>query len=246
MRSRFADMARVHGIVSVLALLMLAAGTTSAAAQTLFIDGSVFAATSWRSNNPYGIGTGGSSDTPATVAGGGFAVGTWLSPRVSLRLEGAWTGELERTYEGVIVPLPAELAAIGLPFPGYTRTARTTEQVRSLAPVLAYHTARRHGVQLAYVGGAAFVWHRTSVTNGIYLPLYDPIAPGLAPAGVTVGDVLLPDYTTTSTLYSTTAVVGVEGDVRVAGRLSVVPQLRALTMNGGVTVRSGVSVRLHW
>lgn len=214
------------------------------AAQTLFVDGSVFASSHWRTDTA-GTGLGGSNDLNGTVAGGGFAVGTWLTPHLSLRLETSLAAELEGTVESEVMPALAELSVIGLPYPGYPWTTRVADRTRTMAPLLAYHTARRGGVQLAYLGGAAFVWQRTRTSSDIYLPLYDPVAPGIRNSE-RLANLPLREYDVTTTHYATTAMVGVDADIRLTRRLSVVPQLRALAFGGGLNLRSGVAARLHW
>lgn len=228
------------GLVSS-ALLVLA---SQAFAQSVFVDGAAFASIERRNtydSEPYPI-YGVAQDPNGTVAGGSAAVGVWLTPTVSVRFEVALPAQLETSVEQGY-PIPA-LSEIGLPYPGYGYSSELRERTRTFSPLLAWHTARWHGVQWGFLGGAAFVVRTQRMIDDTVYPLYLAPVPNIGrPAAITVPS---QRGETAITTYGVTAQVGLDADIAIGGRLSVVPQVRAVGFDGGVSIRPGVGVRIRF
>jgi hypothetical protein len=204
----------------------------SAHAQGVFVDGAFFASSHWESTvTGLTSGTTSSQDFHRTVGGGGVTIGTWLTPRVTIRLETGWPRSLNGTFvNDASVTLPAGTLI-------YRTTVESTRSLRTVAPLLAFHTGRRHGVQLGYIGGAAFTWQRERLTAGRYLPV------GTS-AGLVSGPI--EQLVTTETRYAIVPVVGLDADIAVGQHVAVVPLLRALAASDGLNLRSGVAARVRW
>jgi hypothetical protein len=213
-------------------------------AQTLFVDGGAFAGIERRPHiEIVPIVPGGEQpDLGGTVPGGVVSIGTWLAPRVSVRLEVALPGNLETTDEqGTVYPLAFPLGPSSLgpdtSF-SYSQRYKRSERIRSLSALVGYHTARRRGLQLGYLGGAAFlVGRRTETYEFGY-----PVITNTIPIGI------LPPMAQTTIVneYGVTATVGLDADVAVGSRLSLVPHVRAFAFSSGLSVRPGVVVRVRW
>lgn len=222
------------------ALCVAVSGT--AAAQSLFLDGAAFASIERRNNVEPPGSLGASLKDGGTVAGGGLTVGTWLTPRVTLRLEVALPATLRReaTFSQVFP------GAGGIPQMTYSYSFQLLDQGRTFSTLLGYHTARRHGVQLGYLGGAAFVVQPQRIRNEFHNPYVVAVNPIVgSPGGVTVRDDVHVDETRT-TLHSVAAAVGLDADVALSAHISAVPQMRVVGLSNGLAIRPGVAVRMHW
>lgn len=246
-------------IVRLFVVALLVPGSTSA--QTIFVEGSAFAGIERRLTQsvdrtttmpPEARTEPPMLDPNGTVAGGTFTVGTWLAPRVTLRLETAWPGSVkDRVEHTTTVPRPP--VPITGPLPPLTATfeQESWERARTFTTLVGYHTARRRGVQIGYLGGAAFVW-RTLRQRGA------SSEPSISGGGVIIGPggpVPIPvtvtrierTFDATANGYEVGAAVGVDADIAIGTHLSAVPQVRVIGIpNGGVSIRPGVGLRATW
>jgi hypothetical protein len=219
--------------------LFVVASAAPAAAQSLFADGTVFAGIERRTHtevvqsDPV---VGQPVDLNGTVAGGGFSVGTWLTPRVTVRVEVALPASVTYSHEAsdVIQIRPVQTLT-------FTETVEASEQLRTGAALLGYHTERRHGIQLGYLGGAAFVFARQRYKSTSQYPVFLPA--DLVTLGLTVP---IRSFETDATSYGVTAEAGLDVDVSLGRRFSVVPQVRAVGFDNGLSIRPGVSLRASW
>lgn len=234
----------------------------SASAQTIFVEGSAFASLERRATQSVdrtstatleAEPTGPELDPNGTVAGGTFTIGTWLASRVTLRLETAWPDTVEdRVTFTTTVPRPP--IPITGPFPPLTATyeQQSWERARTFTTLVGYHTARRRGVQIGYLGGAAFVWRtlrqravssEPSISGGSVI-----VGPGgqVVPMPTTVTRIDR-TFDGTATGYEVGAAVGMDADIAIGSHLSAVPQIRVVGIpNGGLSIRPGVGVRATW
>jgi hypothetical protein len=242
-------MKRLHriGLVSFAALL-LASTASTASAQTLFVDGAAFAAIERRNrmeSSTSGMSRPPDQDMSGTVAGGSGALGVWLTPHVSVRLEVGWPAKLERTVDQ-LYPIPAysTIGGISLPY-GYRSSSQVWDQARTFAPLIAWHTERRHGIQLGFIGGPAFVARIQRVRAETIYPLFTPeVLAATSALGLSLIRPSTTDVKTTT--YSVTAQAGLDADIAVGGRLSVVPQVRVIGLEDGLSIRPGVGVRVRF
>lgn len=239
------------GIVLSILLILASSGASSAAAQSIFIDGAAFASIERRdsyTSEPYPI-YAAAPDLDGTVAGGSAAIGLWLTPSVSVRFEVGWPAQLETTVEQRY-PIPA-VSGVSLPYPGYRSTIEVRDRIRTFSPLLAWHTARRHGVQLGFIGGATFVARTQQVIDDTIYPLYlmslPSGLPGALLGGLPTASLVAPQRTeTTTTTYGVTAQAGLDADIALGAHVSMVPQIRAIGFGGGLSVRPGVGIRIRF
>lgn len=227
-----------------------------AAAQSLFIEGSVFAGIERRVTQkvettvtPSTQSTGSTPvpDINGSVIGGTFTIGTWAAPRVTLRLETSWPGEIEDRVEHTQT-IPGAGPVPVLP----SRVERQSwDRARTFTALVGYHTARRRGVQLGYVGGAAFVWRtlrqREVTTSSTLSGGGVIVGPGgmIIPQPVIVTPVER-SFDATTNFYGVSAAVGMDADIAIGSHFSAVPQIRVVGMSNGVSVRPGVGFRVNW
>lgn len=239
-------------------ILALGAWSTSSPvrAQSLFVEGSVFGGIERRVTQEVETTITPSSqgatsipvpDINGTIVGGTFTIGTWVAPRVTLRLETSWPGEVEDRVERTQTipgagPVPVLTSSI---------ERQSRDRARTFAALVGYHTARRRGVQLGYVGGAAFVWRtlrQREVTNSATVTGGGVV---LGPGGVIIPQpvIVIPIervFDSTTNIYGVSAAVGMDADIAIGSRFSAVPYIRVIGMNGGVSVRPGVGFRATW
>jgi hypothetical protein len=230
---------RLRTLILFAPVLFLATFANSASAQTLFVEGTVFASIERRSSTQSNTGDVDTPNLNGVVAGGGFAVGTFLTPSVSVRAQVALPARLEDAGESVRTPFVDEPVPPGVVLPTIRQQFEASEKTSTFSVLVGYHTARRHNVQLAYLGGAAFLVgeRRSRYTLSYELPP-EVLAYSLVPAE-TVTEF-------SSTGYTVTAEVGIDADVAVSARWSLVPQARLMGYGGGLTFRSGVALRGRW
>jgi hypothetical protein len=227
---------RIQSIVVVLFAVLGVCHAGAAWAQprdaAIFVDAAAFSNTGWHTGVEYPGEEGRQiPNLNGTVAGGSGTIGTWLTPRFSIRFEFAALGNLESstTYStgsvlsGLTPVLPPPLLTV----PVLTESLTSTIGERTAAVLAGVHTARRHGVQLGYLGGVVFV--AQTVTN------------------VTTETVTgFPNESNTvrSHSYGATAEVGMDADIALGNHFSVVPEVRLVA--DGVSVRLGVALRARW
>jgi hypothetical protein len=184
-------------------------------------------------------------DVSGTVWGGGVAVGTFLAPRVSLRLDAAFPGRVESSY--------SEQTGFAFFGSGLTQLlsnrVEETRRERSAAVLLGYHTGRRYGVRLGFLAGVAFIWQEATVVQRTF-PSIVPLVP-LPPSGsfqVFPSPIdLLPSRLerseTTSTSYRTAPAVGLDADIALGSRFALVPRIRVQAGGGLLSLRPGIALR---
>jgi hypothetical protein len=225
---------------------LVCASSVPAFAQTVFVDGVAFVGVELRngSDGQTSPGSGSSVDLNGTVAGGTIGVGTMLTPRLSARIEVGLPTTLDGTVdEGLILPA---INSVLPPFTPFTLTREVWDRARTVSALLAYHTERDHRIQLAFIGGAAFVQRTIRQRVRYSFPLID--IPELAPWAIPRLGLTIPaeltDYTTTD--YSVAVTAGVDADIAIGTRISVVPQVRVIGLDDGVSIRPGVGVRIKF
>jgi hypothetical protein len=195
----------------------------AAAAQTppggLFVDGRVVASLDQRGHVTLPPpNTVVSSDLSATVPGGGFGIGTLLSPRVSARVDVTWFGSTTGTQT--------------------TSTAITAIRddieisSQSFSVLAGFHPSTSGRLQPGYLAGVVFnrgiqSLHTTITTAGL---------PPFVSSAVTTSE-------GEGVSYDAAVVVGFELGVRVGSHLCVVPEVRASGSGGLLSIRPGVAVR---
>lgn len=91
----------------------------------VFVDGAVFAGLEQRAHTEFKTPISTTDDLSATVAGGSVAVGTFLAPRVSVRLEAAFPGSSDGTFPPGRIGPRQPRSAIAVPSrQGSTPTSR--------------------------------------------------------------------------------------------------------------------------
>jgi len=180
--------------------------------QGVFVSGTAFAAinldTGARPVQPVsGLG---SIDSGGTTAGGGGGIGTYLTPRWSVRFEFAFAGETD--------------ASSTLTSAAFTETLRVQSQIGHANVLVGYHPAPRGRVEMGYLGGVAFVHQRQHFFENITQQL--PLPPGsfVPPFGLQTEAIV--------TNYRQAAVVGLDVAVSLSKRCAIVPGMRALAFSG--------------
>lgn len=219
--------------------LLLGGFAAPAAAQSLFVEGSIFAAVERRSTTETSEAELGTADLNGVVAGGGFSIGTFLTPKVSVRAQFAFASRVEYDAETVSTPDLGPTLPPGIFVPSIRRRVEASEKITTFSALVGYHTERRHKVQLAYLGGAAFFvgQRKFRYTTSYELPR-EVLAFSLVPADSVI------EYSSTG--YTVTAEVGLDADVALSSRWSLVPQARLMAYGGGLTLRPGVAFRGRW
>src|SRR5206468_11793325 len=98
--------------------------------------------------------------------------------------------------------------------------------------LVGYHTDRRHGLQLAYLGGVVFVQQRSHSIIDLTATTVPPLIP-----------VRVQHSEANSLVYGSEVEVGLDADVAIARHLSVVGQVRVMAFGGGMSIRPGAGVR---
>jgi hypothetical protein len=220
--------------------LCLTVCAAPAAAQSVFVEGTAFAGIERRTHTEIvssDINASGPLDLNGTVAGGGFGVGTWLTPHVTVRLEVSLPDSVSYSNQSSeIIRIAANQTLT------YTETVEASERLRTAGALIGYHTERRHGIQLGYLGGAAFVFSQMHFKSMSQFPVFLPAADLLA-IGLTVP---VRTLETDATSYGVTAEAGLDVDIALGRRFSVVPQVRAIGFDNGLSIRPGVAFRASW
>jgi hypothetical protein len=164
-----------------------------------------------------------------TTGGPGLAVGTFLGPRVSLRLETAFPGAVDSSYQ-----IGSGLTFSSLDGVIQSTSTRVEQETRSCGTsvLVGYHTSRRGSVRLGFLGGVAFVRERQESTFEQTVPGFVPLLP-----------VRMLRTSMTVTNYEPAASVGLDADIAVTSHFAVVPQMRVQAMTGWISLRPGVAVR---
>ncbi|HEV8316118.1 MAG TPA: hypothetical protein VGQ10_01835 [Vicinamibacterales bacterium] len=169
-------------------------------------------------------------DASGNVAGGGFAIGTFLGPRVSVRLEAAFPASLTSSYatrSGIIYSSPFGRIPEVIP-------SRVEDQFRqrSAAVLLGYHTGRRHRVRLGFLAGVAIRWEQQRSRTEQTVPAFVPVVP-----------LIIQRSDVTATTYRPAPAVGIDADIAMVRHVSLVPQMRVQAIAGLLSLRPGIAVR---
>jgi hypothetical protein len=163
-------------------------------------------------------------DLDGTAPGGVVGIGTFLTPRFSVRAEFAFRGPLtaETTRTETLSTLPPV---------SYTERLRGENRMNTGAVLAAYHTRAGSRVSVEYLAGISITYLReravTEATTTGPLPAPFPSRRS----------------ETTITEYGTVAMVGMDVAVSVTSRLALVPHVRVQAA-GGLSLRPGVSIRV--
>jgi len=211
----------VRSAVMVCALTFALAGAAAAqGSHGIFLDGRVLASIDQRSHltatPPDAITT---SDLSATVFGGGFGVGTLISPRVSARVDATWVGSTTgtQTTNSTII------------------TTRSDAEIhsQSFSVLAGFHPSTSGRLQPGYLAGVVFNRNvektSSTTTSTIGLP---PFISSAVTASVEE-----------AVLYDAAIQVGFELGIRLGSHLLVVPEVRASGSGGLLSIRPGVAVR---
>jgi hypothetical protein len=117
-----------------------------------------------------------------------------------------------------------------LSFPTYSYTFRTTQRRTTLATSLWARQEISTRFSLVYLGGVAFGRTNNEIEIG-----YVPIRPTILP---------IPPLSTESITYDVQPIVGVEGRIRMGGKVDLVPGLRLQGAQGGWLIRPAIG--LDW
>lgn len=227
--------AHAWAVVFVLSNIGVAAAQEQEAPR-IFFDGAAFISFERTSQLRYPAplpGRLGDFDANGTVGGGGFAVGTFLAPRVSLRLEAAFPRSVDSSYStssGVVFVNDSSRLVDGTQF----LSNRVEDKVsrRGAAVLAGYHTERRSRVRLGFLAGVAFLWERQRSVMEQTLPVLVPLIP-----------VRTQRFEVTTTSYRPAVAVGLDADLALGRRVSVVPQMRVQAVSGTLSLRPGIAVR---
>jgi hypothetical protein len=144
-----------------------------------------------------------------------FGVGTFLTPRLSVRFE---------------MTLPETLTANG----GTSGTAvvenvRVAQTTRTGAVLFGYHTSSNRAVSLEYLGGVLFVSQRqnsiSQVSTSTGTPLEAPVE--------------MDAYS-----YKSAAIAGADVNIALGHHLAVVPEFRAWSLAGTFSTRTSLAFRV--
>jgi hypothetical protein len=179
--------------------------------------------------------------------GFGLRLGSPLGAKWGVELEFVRPGEIESDQMPQILPaiyeLTPGLAIPGVPpnqgaydpliFPQYSYQFRSNERRTTLSTSLWVRQEISSRVSLVYLGGAAFgrTNNEVEITYSIGRPTILPIPP-------------IPPIVTESVIYDVQPMVGVEGRVRMGGKVDLVPGLRVHGTQGGWLIRPAVG--LSW
>ena len=157
--------------------------------------------------------------------GASVAVGVFVTPSVSLRLEGSFQGEHVTTTETTprLLGMPAE-----------TRHAAATTDFFVSA---GWHQGESRRVTITYLGGMVFRRQREE-TTATFRSAFTQIVNGR------LTEIPLTDEQTfSSTVYRAGVMAGLDVAINLSQRLAIVPQVRMVTANHDLSVRPAVVMR---
>jgi len=181
--------------------------------------------------------------------GFGLRLGTPIGAKWGVEIEFVRPGEITSDQTPDILPLVTSTPNIGrvlpdvpglpptlgnydpLTFPAFSYRFRSTQRRTTLSPSLWVRQEISPRVSLAYLGGIAFgrTNNEVEVTYTLSRPSILPIPP-IAP---TISE---------SITYDVQPMVGVEGRIRMAGKVDLVPGLRIQGASGGWVIRPALGL----
>jgi hypothetical protein len=146
-----------------------------------------------------------------------FGVGTFLTPRLSVRFE---------------MTLPETLTATGAtsgtPVVESLRVAQTT---RTGAVFFGYHTSSSRAVSLEYLGGVLFVSQRQHSTSQVFTNTGMPLAAPMESDAYS---------------YKSAAIAGADVNIALGRHVAVVPEFRAWSLAGTFSTRTSLAFRVNF
>jgi hypothetical protein len=164
-------------------------------------------------NEPGGLQTNLSGHTTARS----FGVGTFLTPRLSVRVE---------------MTLPETLTVTGTTSgTPVVESLRVAETNRTGAVLFGYHTSSSRPVSLEYLGGVLFVSQRQNSISQVFTSTGVPLAAPMQ---------------SDSYAYKSAAIAGVDVSIALGRHLAVVPEFRAWSLAGTFSTRSSLAFRVNF
>ena len=159
--------------------------------------------------------------------GASLALGVFVTPSVSLRLEGSFQGDRVTT---------TEVAPQTLFTPAETRRAVA---ITDLFVSAGWHQGESRKVGVTYLAGMVFRRQREEMT----LPIWYVAIPSVGGLPTQPATRVVDQETFASTLYSAGVMAGLDVAVHLSPRVAIVPQLRIITANHDFSVRPAVAMR---
>jgi hypothetical protein len=186
-------------------------------APTVFLTGAygfgVDQSSHFVSNQPDGLQMNLSGRMPARS----FGVGTFLTPRLSVRFE-------------MMLPetLTANGSTSGMAAVESLRVAQTT---RTGAVLFGYHTSSSRPVSVEYLGGVLFVSQRQNSISQVF---------------TTTGLALAAPMESDAYSYKSAAMAGADVNIALGRHLAVVPEFRAWSLAGTFSTRTSLAFRVNF
>lgn len=206
----------------IVVMFLFAAGADTAAAQSAFVSGTVFAnirrAGGFATESPIVQ----EENASGTTVGGSMGIGTHIGTHFVVQVELAFPATLDHSFDP-----PRYLPPF--PVPDFTLERRVEYRTRNLSILGGYRTGTRGRVSAALLGGLMYLEEQTRTVNRLISR--SPISP---PSDAT------------SRTYRMSPVFGLDVTVTAFSHLSVVPQMRVWRSSSGFGAMGlwpGVGVR---
>ena len=169
--------------------------------------------------------------TPGAVA----ALGVFLTPSISLRVEGSYQGEhvseLDDSDLGGLINVEDRQASL----------------MTDIVVAAGWHQGGSRRTTITYLGGMVF--RRQREEAALRYSISDRLPPQLGLGGTIVGGVTgglgLPNDEFSATSYSAGVMTGVDVTIGFSKHLAVVPQVRMVAANHSWSVRPAIAMRWH-
>ena len=162
--------------------------------------------------------------------GASAAVGVFITPSASLRLEGSFQGERVTTTE------------IGTPVLSVANRQATT--ISDISIAAGWHQGGARRTTITYLAGMVFRrQHETASFMSTYSPRILPAPVGQPVFGPTAMIPIAFNEEFGATSYSAGIMAGLDITVKFSARLAVVPQLRMIAANSAWSLRPGIAVQ---
>jgi hypothetical protein len=186
-------------------------------APTVFLTGAygfgVDQSSHFVSNQPDGL----QMNLSGHMAARSFGVGTFLTPRLSVRFE---------------MMLPETLTVSGGAFGNQVVENLSLQQTtRTGAVLFGYHTSSSRVVSVEYLGGVLFVSQRQNSVSQVFS---------------TTGMALQAPMESDSYAYKSAAIAGVDVNIALGQHLAVVPEFRAWSLAGTFSTRTSFAFRVNF